>query len=65
MATIYTLAQSLGIEFVAKEVDTRTRWQHRLQRGHRDAEGFYPAQPQPATALRPRIRSGRVGTPAY
>lgn len=62
LATTRTLGDTLGLEVVAKGVETRSQCEHLLQHGQRDVQGFYLAQPQPAEALEPTIRSGRVET---
>lgn len=57
---IYALAHQMGIEVVAKGVETRDQCQWLRNRGTQEAQGFYFAPPQPAAQLEPILAAGRV-----
>ncbi len=56
----YALAEQVGIEVVAKGVETRAQCQWLRERGAREAQGFYFAPPQPASQLDRILNTGRV-----
>ncbi|HKJ70869.1 MAG TPA: EAL domain-containing protein [Gammaproteobacteria bacterium] len=58
--SICGLAPSLGLEVVAKGVETDDQCRHLQARGHTDMQGFYLARPQTAEDLAPAVHSGRM-----
>ena len=64
LAATHAQAQSLDLEVVAKGVETRPQCQDLMERGHRDAQGFFLAEPQPADHLESAVHSGQIALSA-